>query len=214
MHMSPPINLLSAMTARLAEPGLSIGHRIIAEGDEDALLTREAPLFQQASLQAKRQSGAARLVARRLLAGYGQDGAMIGRAASGAPLWPAGIVGSLAHDSGVAVAAVALSSDFAGVGIDVEPAENLPGEMVDLVATPSERSRYAASLLQSRVLFVSKEAVYKATHPLDGVFLDFHDIEIDLDRQVAVVRGARTVRVRVGVSSHVVALAFVKARGA
>ena len=212
--MSPLIDPLATMTARLAEPGLSIGHRIIAEGDEGALLAGEAQLFQQASLQAKRQSGAARLVARRLLAGYGHDGAAIGKAASGAPLWPAGMVGSLAHDSGVAVAAVARSQDFTGVGIDIEPAENLPGEMVDLVATPAERSRYAPSVLHSRVLFVAKEAVYKAIHPLDGVFLDFHDIEIDLDRQVAIVRGARTVSVRVGVSSHVVALAFVRARGA
>lgn len=202
------------MTDRLAEPGLSIGHRVIAEGDEGALLAGEAQLFQQASLRAKRQSGAARLVARRLLAGYGHDGAAIGKAASGAPLWPAGIVGSLAHDSGVAVAAVARSQDFTGVGIDIEPAENLPGEMIDLVATASERSRYPLSLLHSRVLFVAKEAVYKAIHPLDGVFLDFHDIDIDLDRQLAIVSGARTVGVKVGAAGHVVALALVRVRGA
>ncbi|HUO54162.1 MAG TPA: 4'-phosphopantetheinyl transferase superfamily protein, partial [Rhodoblastus sp.] len=49
------------------------------------------------------------------------------------------------------------------------------------VATPAERARYGAELLQSRALFVIKEAAFKALYPQNRRFLEFHDIEIALE---------------------------------
>lgn len=197
----------------IAAPGVLIGHRLIAAGDEQALLAAEAGCFGKASLQARRQSGSARIAARALLSRLGAPDAAIAKAPSGAPLWPAGFVGSLAHDEGVALAAVARAADFASVGIDIEPDADLPDELVDLVATPAERACYDAALLRGRALFVAKEAVFKAVHPLDGVFLDFHDIEVDLDGGIARLRSGRAVAVRVAAFSgggHVAALAFIR----
>jgi 4'-phosphopantetheinyl transferase EntD len=106
--------------------------------------------------------------------------------ASGAPIWPPGFIGSLAHDANVAVAAVARARDrdLSSLGIDIERNEPLSAEMAALVATPGERRRDESQAL-SPLLFVVKEAVFKATFPMDGQFLDFQDVDVDLHQGVA-----------------------------
>src|SRR5687767_5942009 len=96
----------------LAVPGVLIGHRLISPGDELALLPEELNAFASSIDKVKRGSGAARIVARRLMAQLGQPHQAVPKAASGAPIWPSGIVGSLAHNSQVAVAAIAKREDF------------------------------------------------------------------------------------------------------
>jgi len=200
--------VLARDLASLAPPGLLIGHRMISPGDEDALLDAEAASIASSVVAVRRASGAARIVARELLTQLGHTGVAVPRGASGAPVWPAGIVGSLAHDDGVAIAAVALRRDFASVGIDVDTALPLPTEMLSLVPTPQERRGLADNPLGGKLLFAAKEAVYKAVYPLDRTFLEFHDIEVDLAAGRAVTRTGRVLALRTSVSSHVVALAF------
>ncbi|WP_202356065.1 4'-phosphopantetheinyl transferase family protein [Mesorhizobium sp. 113-3-3] len=125
----------------------------------------------------RRQSGAARIVARSLLQELGQACEAINKSTGGPPIWPRGIVGSLAHDRKTAVAAVSPKSRFLTLGIDIEPAETLPKDLIDIVTTNGERSRLGMSPLYARCLFVLKEAVYKASFPLDGLFLDFYDVD-------------------------------------
>jgi 4'-phosphopantetheinyl transferase EntD len=62
--------------------------------------------------------------------------------------------------------------------------------------------------LRGKLLFAAKEAVYKAVHPLDRVFLEFHDIEVDLAGRKAVTRTGRVVALRYCISSRVVVLAL------
>jgi 4'-phosphopantetheinyl transferase EntD len=189
-------------------PGVTIGHRLISPGDEDALLPEEVRAFAGSVVKVKRASGAARIVARQLLTQLGYPASALPKSASGAPVWPAGVTGSLAHDSRVAIAAVGLSRDVGALGIDVEPAELLPSELLDLVATPRERLRMADDPYHGRLLFVAKEAVYKAVYPLDQTFLEHHDVEINLADRKAIVRNGRVVELRFCLAAHVVALAF------
>jgi 4'-phosphopantetheinyl transferase EntD len=77
----------------------------------------------------RRRSGAVRLLARRLLDIAGFDPVALPRSDSGAPVWPTGVVGSLAHDHDIAVAVVAGADLFAGIGVDVEPALVLPASL-------------------------------------------------------------------------------------
>jgi 4'-phosphopantetheinyl transferase EntD len=129
-------------------------------------------------------------------------------------MWPKGILGSLAHDSRVAVAAVSCSQDLDGIGIDVEPAESLSADLLELVTTPRERARIESDPFRGRLFFVAKEAAYKAVYPLDQTLLAHHDIEVDLTARRAIVRNGRVVRLRFGISKHLVALAFLpSARG-
>ncbi len=192
----------------LCFPGIMIGHRLISPGDEHALLPEEAPAFASSVVKVRRASGAARIVARQLLARLGYRQCPLPKAPSGAPIWPAGVVGSLTHDSRVAVAAVGTSRDVGALGIDVEPAEILPSELLDMVATPQERLRIDDDPYGGRLLFVAKEAVFKAVYPLDQTFLDHHDVQVDFADRKAVVRNGRVVELRFCTSAHLVALAF------
>src|SRR5712691_1983212 len=121
MIMTVDPSLQSALDA-LALPGVAIGHRLISPGDEDALLPEEAPAFAASVVKVRRASGAARIVARELLTRLGLPACALPKGPSGAPIWPAGVVGSLAHDARLALAAVGMSHDVGALGIDVEPA--------------------------------------------------------------------------------------------
>jgi 4'-phosphopantetheinyl transferase EntD len=198
---------LARLIDALAPPGLLIGHRVISTGDEFALLDEEAASIGAAGADRRRASGAARRVARELMRQLGVGGLAIPKSASGAPIWPEGLVGSMAHDERVAVAAVGMARDFAAIGIDVEPAVALPPDMLGLVATPRERRAIANDPLRAKLLFAAKEAVYKAVYPLDRLFLEFHDIEIDLAARSATTRTGRVLTLRYAISSHMLVLA-------
>ncbi|WGS19293.1 hypothetical protein MTX19_31025 [Bradyrhizobium sp. ISRA464] len=53
----------------------------------------------------------------------------------GVPIWPAGVVGPLAHHDTVAAAAIAGTKRIAALGIDIEPNEPLPENQIELIAT-------------------------------------------------------------------------------
>jgi 4'-phosphopantetheinyl transferase EntD len=203
---------LHAAAEALAVPGILIAHRLISPGDEDALMPEEAGAFARSVVSVRRASGSARIIARELLARLGRPPAPLPRSPHGPATWPAGVTGSLAHDTRVAVAAVALRRDIEAVGIDVEPAEDLPLELIEMVATPAERAMIADVRFGGRLLFVAKEAAYKAAYPLDHTFLEHHDVEVDFKKRTATLRAGRTVNLRLYVSTHLMALGFVPAR--
>jgi 4'-phosphopantetheinyl transferase EntD len=200
---------LPSAIASLATPAIAVGHRVITPGDERALMPEEAGAFVRSVEKVRRASGAARIVARGLLVGLGHPGWALPKSTSGAPVWPVGIVGSLSHDDDIAVAAVAQSRDVAALGIDVEPAEALPPELVDIVVTPRERLRLADDPCAGRLIFAAKEAVYKAVYPLDRTFLEHHDVEVDVAGCRAVVGNGRRLTLRFCLSTHLVVLAFI-----
>jgi len=201
------VGLIRAL-ASLGPPNVLVGHRIITPGDEDALLPGERSTFRSSAPKIYRQSGAARIVARHLLGVFGFSDVVLSRSLSGAPVWPAGVVGSLAHDDSVAVAAIARSREFSALGIDVEPADPLPPELITLVATPTERRCYPAAIVESRILFAVKEAIYKALNLFDGPFLDFQDIEVDLNASRGRTRNGQTLAIAFTNSPRVVAMSF------
>jgi len=203
-------DLQAAMHA-MRLPGIAIGHRVISPGDESTLMPEETAKFARSVTQVRRASGAARLVARRLLADVGFPGRAIPNAGSGEPIWPVSVVGSISHDSRVAVAAVALRSHIRALGIDVEPAENLPPDLLDVVATPQERADISSDPYRGRLLFAAKEAVYKAVYPLDRVFLDHHDVSINLMQGQAIVRNGRILELCFCAAGHIVVVAFQRA---
>lgn len=205
---STALELQLRALAQAAHPLLRAGCRIIRPGDEAALTAAEAGTMRGAVPAVLRASGAARMVARTLLAASGSPGAELPRTAGGAPRWPAGFIGALAHDDDVAVAVVAPQGGIAGVGIDVEPALALPADLIDRVATPAERAWLRGDAVAARLVFCIKEAVYKACHPLDGRYLDFHDAEVAADLSQATTSSGRVLRVRASRGARLVALAL------
>lgn len=205
--MAPGLARALGLLAERAHPELRAGCRAIAPGDELGLTAAEAAPLARAVVPVRRASGAARIVARQLLAALGAGAAVeLPRLASGAPAWPAGYAGSLAHDDDFAVAAVAPAERILAVGVDIEPALPLPEELLTLVATPAERARLGGDLLAARLLFCMKEAVYKATHPVDGIFLHHHDVEVCLDSSTATTSSGRRLRLWTATSPRLLAL--------
>ena len=108
----------------------------------------------------------------------------------GAPIVPAGFVGSISHKVGRAVA-LAARADGSRVGIDLERAiaPRLPIER--RVLTARERAAIAGADRRIVVLyFAIKEAIYKAVDPFVRRFVGFAEVELDVVRD-----GACTVHV-------------------
>jgi 4'-phosphopantetheinyl transferase EntD len=188
--------------------GILVGFRHIGEEDEFNLLPSEAAAFTKSVAKVRRQSGAARMVARDLLQKFGVHPCAIPKSSSGAPMWPSGIVGSLAHDEMIAVAAIGRETEGFSIGIDIEVEEPLPDELSVLIATGDERRRYSPQILKRKLLFVLKEAVYKASFPLDGRLLDFQDVEVDLDNHIARTLYGITAKLILSEGRHIAAIAI------
>lgn len=195
--------------AAIAPSGVRIGCRLIREGDEAHLLPGEALSIPARQPAMRRASGAARWIAHGLLADIGFNDFAILRTPSGAPVWPEGMTGSFAHDDEMAVAAVAPVSHIRSLGIDVEPAQPLPEDLVALVATHADVTDAVDRDLAGRILFSAKEAVYKAVYPLDRRILGYEDIAVDLKAGFATTATGRRARLAYCVAPRVVVLAFV-----
>ncbi|WP_439330981.1 4'-phosphopantetheinyl transferase family protein [Mesorhizobium carmichaelinearum] len=195
--------------AAIAPKGIRTGCRLIRDADEAHLLPEEARSIPARQPAMRRASGAARWIAHRLLADIGISNVAIPRAPSAAPVWPDGIIGSLAHDDDMAVAAVAQIGHIVSLGIDVEPALPLPDDIFALVATAADRMDTADQLLAGRILFAAKEAVYKAVYPLDHQVLGYEDIAVDLEAGRATTTTGRSASLVYCIAPRVVVLAFV-----
>lgn len=207
-NLPEEISLAQALAA-IAPSGVRTGCRLIRGEDETHLLPEEARSIPARQPAMRRASGAARWIAHRLLTDLGFNDFALLRTPSGAPAWPGGVTGSLAHDDDMAVAAVAPVGDIVSLGIDVEPALPLPDEILTLVATPADQTGAAPRLLAGRILFAAKEAVYKAVYPLDRQVLGYEDITVDLNTGRATTTTGRSASLVYCIAPRVVVLAFV-----
>ncbi|WP_212830409.1 4'-phosphopantetheinyl transferase [Catellatospora sp. TT07R-123] len=185
------------MIERVLPPGVRIAEAFAdPEHGPDALFAQEAAHVAKAVDKRRREFTTVRVCARTALGQLGVDPAPLLPGVRGAPVWPAGVVGSMTHCDGYRAAAVSRITDHASVGIDAEPHAVLPDGVLGLIASESERrhldelARAAPHVHWDRLMFCAKEAVYKAWSPLTGRWLDF------LEADVAVDPGAGTFRAR------------------
>ncbi len=95
------------------------------------------------------------------------------------PAWPPGIVGSLAHSRGAAVAVVAPAARYRGLGVDLERLDRDAATTTRRTLRPEEREALAGRAPALAVLwFCVKESIFKALHPLTGVYLGFQDARV------------------------------------
>lgn len=205
------IDQLSRALGAIAPAGVSIAAGTIDIDDSQHLHEDERRAFDGANAARLAAGGAVRVLARELLSVHGVEAPVIGRTHFGAPIWPKGMVGSLAHDETTAVAAIARADRIALLGIDAEPAEPLPEEVWDLVLDPRDRWRDALFKAPDRIAFCVKEAVYKAVHPVIGRVLDYDDIRVDLPSLAAWTASGHRLSLRVHESTEIVVIAFAEA---
>jgi 4'-phosphopantetheinyl transferase EntD len=145
----------------------------------------ELPAGAAAGRRAEFSTG--RALARAALGRLGVPPSAVPRGPGGAPVWPAGVVGSLTHCTGYRAAAVARAGAVPVLGVDAEPARPLPAGVLSVVARPEERlrlRRLAAvhpGTCWDRLLFCAKEAVFKAWFPMTRAWLEFADVRVRLE---------------------------------
>ena len=154
--------------------------------DDDAgpLHPREEPAVARAVATRRAEFTTARSCAREALASLGAPAEAVPVGEERAPVWPAGVVGSITHTRGFRGAAVAWRSVVRSVGIDAEVHDALPDGVLEAVSSPGERdvverlSAERPDVWWDRLLFSAKESVYKTWFPLTGRWLGFEDAEL------------------------------------
>jgi len=156
---------------------------------DEPLYPEEATVVEHAVEKRRLEFTTARACARTALGKLGIAPQSIPTGDRGAPLWPAGVVGSITHCDGYRACAVARTADLASLGIDADRNEPLPPNLLGDIALPGERealrqlAREPSTVHWDRLLFSIKEAVYKAWFPLAERWLGFEDATVAIDRQ-------------------------------
>ena len=156
---------------------------------DSVLFPEEQAVVRDAVEKRRKEFATGRACARSALAGLGISPRAVPSDPKGAPVWPAGIVGSITHCEGYFAAAVAPTTDLLSLGIDAEPNRPLPPRLVPDIALPEEVAWLQGAIGASpavhwdRLLFCMKEAVYKTWYPLTGRWLGFEDAAVKVDRE-------------------------------
>ena len=99
----------------------------------------------------------------------------------GFPIWPNSIVGSISHSKGLCISAVAKSSDFQAIGIDLEQFYRIKERSIERIVHSKEKAQIGNDLIKATLLFSIKEAFYKAQYPIFKTNLNFKDLAFEYD---------------------------------
>ena len=102
------------------------------------------------------------------------------------PLWPENIVGAITHSANHCFAAVARNTDIRSLGIDVEQADPLQENLLNMICTQEEQAwlnTLSDGLFWAKLIFSAKESVYKTYFPLCNTYLDFLEATLEIDRE-------------------------------
>ena len=92
-------------------------------------------------------------------------------------------MGSISHTDRYCAALVGRAADWAGIGLDLEPAAGLDADLWPEILTDAERADLAtlpteAQPLAAKTVFCIKEAVYKAQYPVSRTLFGFHTLHV------------------------------------
>lgn len=151
--------------------------------DHVALLPPEEQVLVERAVERRRQEfSTGRQLARRLMGSLGLEAGPIPRGPRREPCWPDGVQGSITHADELAAVVVAPASGSGAFGIDLERWDRVGDELHRKLFTEPELAFLAGGGEElPGLLFSAKEAGYKATYPLAGKFISFHDAETVLD---------------------------------
>jgi 4'-phosphopantetheinyl transferase EntD len=173
----------------LLPPVVSVAVAGAADWAGELLPAERACLSERAVQSRRRDFTAGRVCARRAMAGLGLPAVPVPSAADRAPVWPDGVVGTITHTTGYCAAAAARSTEIRSVGMDAERHKELNPGVRRLICLPEEEERCArlpSGISWPAVVFSAKETVYKVWHPVVGSWLDFHDVQVELDPDAGV----------------------------
>jgi enterobactin synthetase component D len=119
----------------------------------------------------------------------------VGIGADGAPRWPSGFVGSIAHTADFVWVAAALRRNVGAIGIDSEPiiATARARRLGSCIAVPGEIGRTRQMLgvdyaVATTLLFSAKESLFKCLYPLFGRSFDYLGTPVEFCAETATFR--------------------------
>ena len=155
---------------------------------EGELFEQEAACIERAVDKRREEFAAGRLLARRALEKLGFAPSPLLPAEDRSPIWPEGIAGTITHTRNFCAVAVAPQSKSLCLGLDIEDGSPLKDELAERICTPRELEWIAANTSTDaergrlgKLVFSAKEAFYKCQYPLTKRFLEFEEVELDLD---------------------------------
>jgi 4'-phosphopantetheinyl transferase EntD len=170
----PDAGLLQALRA-LAPDAAGIGwadpladHPLLAGESAEGMVPRRL-----------REFASGRAAARRALAGLGLPPVAIPRGADRAPIWPAGVTGSISHSATQCFAVVMPAVGCRGIGLDLEEDSPLEAALWDTVLRPEERDGLTGA--EAKLVFCAKEAAFKAQYPVSRTLYGFDGMRIERD---------------------------------
>jgi 4'-phosphopantetheinyl transferase EntD len=152
---------------------------------EQGLFQEETAAIAQAVPKRRREFAAGRRAARAAMAKLGRPAQAVPMGPDRAPVWPQGIMGSIAHCDTVCMAAlIDVTGEAQSVGLDVEPAVPLSPDLEHMICTETERGWLNTMPqedrgLHAKQIFCAKEAFYKAQYPLTLKTLTFQDVTLE-----------------------------------
>ncbi|KAA3451432.1 hypothetical protein C7I87_06875 [Mesorhizobium sp. SARCC-RB16n] len=168
----------------------ALGHDISFSGEPlgDPIplpFATETDMLGNVSLRRRREFAWGRHHAREALRQLGVAPVPILSRADGAPLWPSGVVGSISHSCCDCGAVAGRVDNVLALGLDIEDDEPLGADLLPIICTPTEteRAEWSSSRFGPKLIFVIKEAVYKAYAPSTGAFLDFQDVCVRIEHE-------------------------------
>ena len=104
------------------------------------------------------------------------------------PIWPDGFTGSITHSSSLAASIVARRDVFSSLGIDLEEDSPLESDLQSMILRPDERLSLSSTTMinsqstdTAKMVFVIKEAVFKAVFPILRARFEFQDVSVTID---------------------------------
>jgi 4'-phosphopantetheinyl transferase EntD len=154
---------------------------------DEQLLPEEKAYLRNAVPKRRAEFATARVCAREALARMGFPPTPLLPGPDRAPVWPAGVVGSISHTNGRCGVVLDRSPPVRSVGLDIETARPLDDGVLAIILTEKERdwlfAENAARSDLAVLFFCAKEAYYKCQYPLTRSYLGFKDVEITVDRE-------------------------------
>ncbi len=185
--------------------GLLFGPPVIIEEMDPRLSCEplhpdEEAMVRRAVESRRRQFSAGRACARRALARLGIEDFPLINGTDRAPIWPAGVAGSISHTKSWCAVGVARQQDVRALGLDVESDAPLKTELWDTVCVSEELEWIGAQASGDRgrlakLVFSAKECAYKCQYAITRTFLGFDAMQVTIDRNRSVfeARFCRTV---------------------
>ncbi len=146
----------------------------------------EAAMMARAVEKRRREFTAGRVLARTAMGRLGISEQPLLNGDDRAPIWPAGVVGTITHTRGWCAVAMAKATDVRALGADVEQDTPLEARLWDSVLNPDEIDHLQGmhadeARALGKLIFSAKECAYKAQYLLTRTFLGFSAMSVSVD---------------------------------